>query len=255
MAPRGSPPAEVGDRFQYSFAVDGTLHEAGSMAESTSPFWWLNSGGLLIIQDGAGYTVQGALPDADRWRKAYAASSPEDTDEGAHPQNLFRLISRSSWGDARVEATFRVLRDNRSASPNRNESNGLLLMSRYQDSDDLYYAGLRADGHAVIKKKYRGTYYTLAEGPVFEGAYDRGAGTNLIPHDAALRLRAETANEAGGVRIRLSMRREGEEEWQELLSFLDEGAGGVSPIASPGKIGIRTDFMDVEFKDFLAESL
>ena len=141
----------------YSFNDTGVLRETGSMSESQSPFWWLDSGGKLIIRDGIGMTMHGDAPELDYWRLAYAATNPSDTDGGAHPQNLLRLLSRSVWEDVRIEAHLRIDDDHVSASPNRNGSNGLLLMTRYRDSGTLYYAGLRVDGTAVIKKKENST--------------------------------------------------------------------------------------------------
>jgi len=252
----GTVAASVPSPFTYSFQVAGTLEEAGSSDESTSPYWWLDSGAKLLIEDGVGKTIQGAL-GAEAWRVRYALSSAGDTDGGSRPQNLFRLVSRSEWDSVRVESSFRITGDNWSVSPNRNESNGLLLMSRYKNGDTLYYAGVRVDGHAVIKKKYEGVYYTMAETAVFDGEYENGKETNLLPHNEWLALRSETiTNNDGSVTLRLFMHRENEEMWELLLSARDEGEfGGTPPITGPGHLGIRTDFMDVEFDDFRAERL
>lgn len=243
--------AAVSSPFEYRFKVRGTLYEAGSMEESTSPYWWLNSGGKLIITGSSGMTVQGALPSKDRWHSLYQRANPLDSDLGTHPQNLFRLVSRSTWDDVRLTAYFRVERDNVSDSPNRNASNGLLLMSRYaKDGQSLYYAGVRVDGTAVIKKKKRGAYTTLAQETVFDGAYGGSGSANLIPHGEWIGLRSETETLAdGSVRIRLLMKREGG-TWREILSARD-----ASPVTGPAYVGIRTDFMDVSFRDYAAESL
>lgn len=253
----GVPEAAVpaGAAFAYSFGVPGTLSEAGSDEETTSPYWWLNSGGALLIGTGTGSTMLGAAEEGSRWRAAYDAANPEDTDQGRHPQNLFRLVTRSQWDGVRVAAGFRILADHPSESPNRNESNGLLLMSRYKDGDHLYYAGLRVDGHAVIKKKHGGAYYTMAEKPVYPGRYDREERPNLLPHEAWITLAAETTDEGGAVTIRLFVEEEG--RWKELLSATDDGRayGGTPVISGPGAVGIRTDFMDVEFREFRADPL
>src|SRR5689334_3473255 len=81
--------------FHYSFTANGTLNEAGSLLASTSPYWWLNSGGKLVLQNGIGKTVRGALPEQDYWRIAYSLANPEDTDDGYHPQNIFRLLTKT----------------------------------------------------------------------------------------------------------------------------------------------------------------
>jgi hypothetical protein len=238
--------------FIYSFNSAGTLYESGSAYESSSAYWWLDSGGKLVIKDGVGETVAGDLPSSDRWAQLYAKSNPTDTDAGEHPQNLFRLVTKSEWTSATEQASFRIEKDNLSASTNRNASNGLLLMSRYGDAGQtLYYAGVRVDGTAVIKKKYKGTYYTMAQKQVFQGSYDPAKSPNLIPHGEWIALTSDTETAAdGSVTVTLSMQLPGG-AWTTLLSATDTGKnyGGTPPIAS-GNDGIRTDFMDVSFKDF-----
>ena len=254
----GSAAAAVTSPFVYSFSSDDRLQETSFQARSTSPYWWLNSGAYLALDGGRGMTVQGDLPANDPWRRRYAAANPDDTDQGAHPQNLFRLVTRSSWGDVRVGARFYVARSNFSASPNRNASNGLLLMSRYRDAGEtLYYAGVRVDGTAIIKKKYKGAYYTMAQKKIFPGSYaGQSEDVNLIPLREWIGLRSETTtNEGGTVTVRLYMQREGG-EWEELLKATDTGRNfGPNTITRPGYAGIRTDFMDVSFDAFKAESL
>jgi hypothetical protein len=254
----GSAAAVITSPFFYSFSADGRLQEAGFQARSTSPYWWLNSGAYLMLDGGRGMTVQGDLPAGDPWRKRYAAANPVDTDQGAHPQNLFRLVTRRSWGDVREQAQFYVTKSNFSASPNRNASNGLLLMSRYQDGGQtLYYAGVRVDGTAVIKKKYKGAYYTMAQEKIFPGTYaGEREDANLIPSGEWIGLRSETVtNEGGTVTVRLYMQRAGG-AWEEILRATDTGRNfGPNTITRPGYAGIRTDFMDVKFESFTAENL
>jgi len=244
--------------FTYSFKIDGILREAGSESETTSPYWWVNSGGALLIKDGMGLTLQGAEPKFDSWRLRYVRANADDTDNGYHPQNLFRLISRSPWKNPSIETSFLIVRDNLSTSTNRNESNGLLLMSRYAlDGQTLYYAGVRVDGTAVIKKKYHGTYYTMAQKQVFDGTYDRSTGSNLIPHGEWLTLKSDTVTKAdGSVRIDLYLKRDTDSAWTLLLSASDDGRKyGNTPAILSGFAGIRTDFMDVQFDSFRINSL
>lgn len=243
--------------FTYSFKIDGVLEEAGSMRQTTSPYWWVNSGGRLILKDGTGMTIQGRLSTFDRWRLQYNAANPVDTDDGYHPQNLFRLLSRSKWQNPRVEGELFIVADNLSESPNRNESNGVLFISRYQNEDTLYYAGIRVDGHAVIKKKYRGTYYTMAEQSIFPGSYDPDTSPNLLPHSDWFALRVETITIPEGVLISLFMRDGTEGSWVPLLSAVDDGStyDGTPIIENAGFIGIRTDFMDVQFRTIHIEEL
>lgn len=243
--------AAVASPFIYYFNSIGTLNETGAMLESTSPYWWLNSGGQLLIKDGVGSSIHGSAPVTNLWRTLYAVSNPVDTDQGTHPQNLFRLVTKSKWQNFSQEAQFYIDQNNLSDSPNRNASNGLLLMNRYADSGQtLYYAGIRVDGTAVIKKKYKGTYYTMAQKAVLPGTYSGSKDEkNLLPHNEWVGLKTETnTNSDGSVRVSLYMKRENETSWTRLLEATDKGQyGATPPITASGYAGIRTDFMDVRF--------
>ncbi|MEK7510959.1 MAG: hypothetical protein AAB582_01880 [Patescibacteria group bacterium] len=246
-------PALAAGTFAYDFSVNGTLNEVGALTESTSPYWWVNSGGFLTLTGGVSQTNQGALSATNVWRLAYLAANPTDTDNGYHPQNLFRLVTKGTWRSASVVSDFYIVRDNWSDSSNRNASNGLLLMNRYaDDGQTLYYAGVRVDGNAVIKKKYRGTYYTMAQKKVFPGTYEAGEQSNLIPHSEWLSLKSDTVTKANGsVRIDLYMKRAGDTSWTLLVSGIDDGAKyGGTPVIADGHAGIRTDFMDMKFDRF-----
>ena len=248
-----SSPAE----FFYVFNVPETFEESDSLVDSPSKYWWLDSGAKLISTGEYGETIQGALPSNDPWRIKYADSNPVDTDKGEHPQNLFRLVTKSNWNDVREEVFFRIMADDLSASPNRNESNGILLMSHYQDhGGTLYYAGLRVDGTAVIKKKYNGIYYTMAHTPILPGSYSHDSHPNLLPHQQWIGLRTETVtSNDGSVTIRLYMGAAAG-DWILVLSAVDNGVQYANtPAIPPGLIGIRTDFMDVQFQNFHAETI
>jgi hypothetical protein len=250
-----TPAAPVASPFYYGFDVNGVLEEAPSTGASASPYWWLNSGGRFHL-DGQGATIQGSLPAGDHWRLLYAARNPLDTDNGHHPQNLFRLITRSRWGSARQQVYFWIRRDNLSASPNRNGSNGLFLINRYQDEDNLYYAGIRVDGAAVIKKKIGGVYHTMAYQRVFTGpAYNRASNPNLLPKNVWVGLTAEVLNQSDGtVRIRFHVN-PGGDAWNLVFDVIDDGVRFGPPLRQSGYGGLRTDFMDVEVEHYLMRSL
>lgn len=242
-----SAPANVSSPYYYSFNTAGVLHETGNMDASSSPYWWLNSGAKLSISDGTGKTVQSELPPNYFWRLTYLNSNPLDTDEGYHPQNIFRLLTRSRWGNSQESAYFKIIRDQLSSSSNRAAHNGLLLMSRYQNSNNLYYVGIRVDGKAIIKKKLNGNYYTLAYSQVFPGNYNRESNPNLLPKNLWIGLRSRVVNNAdGSVSIKLYMDQNRTGNWVLVLETTDIN----SPILNEGYGGIRTDFMDVEFDDF-----
>lgn len=240
-----------------SFEEDNILHETGKMNDTQNPYWWLNSGGLFFSRNGIAQTIQGELEESNFWRTLYAKNNQRDTDNGYHPQNIFRLVTRGEWNNLQQEASFRITKDNLSTSSYRNDSNGLLFFNRYQDGNNLYYTGIRVDGYAVIKKKIKGTYFTMAYTKIFDGKYDREKSPNLLPHNVWLNLRSEVKNEAdGSVSIKLFLDKNRSGDWQMIAEAKDDGKrfGGAS-IKDAGYAGIRTDFMDVEFDDYKIEEL
>jgi hypothetical protein len=244
----------VSSPFLYTFNAAGVVHETGSMNESSSPYFWLNSGAKLIIKDGIGSTVLGALSSKDRWYTMYNKSSSVDTDGGKYPQNLFRLVTRSKWDNNAQEIKFNIASVNLTNTPNRDGYSGILLMSRYLDGDNLYYAGIRMDGKAIIKKKYKGTYYTLATKQVFSGTYNKTSNPNLIPEDKWMRLKSAVKTQSdGSVDITLSLDR-GNGVYETILSAKDTKANGGGTINTEGYVGVRTDYMDVLFDNYRIES-
>ncbi len=237
--------------YNYTFSQDGTLHEAGTIDESSSPYWWVNSGAYLKVANGSGATVMGELPALASWRTLYAKNNPIDTDNGYHPQNIFRLLTRTKLQDVTESAYFKIEKTNLSSSTNRNASNGLLLFSRYVDGNNLYYLGVRVDGIAVIKKKRNGTYSTLAQKKVFPGVWNVNTNPNLLPPKTWIGIKAVTKNEGNGVRLTLYTDVKKTGIWTEVLSVFDDGvASGSSAVTAAGYGGMRTDFMDVSFDDY-----
>lgn len=248
--------AAVGSTFYFTFKVDGILDEAGRMDDSSSPYWWLNSGGRFMLSSSTGKTAHGELPQYSKWRIAYAAANPADTDNGYHPQNIFRLVTRSKWQNFSQEVYFQSAKLNMSSSTNRNASNGVLLFNRYQNGNNLYYAGVRVDGTAVIKKKINGMYYTMAQRPFYNkgSPYNRDTNPNFIPMKKWIGLKSEIkTNLDTTVSIKLFIDREKMGNWVLAAEAIDDGRSyGGAVISNEGFAGIRTDFMDVEFDDYRA---
>jgi hypothetical protein len=246
--------AVVKSPFYYKFNGNSVLDETGKMDDSSSPYWWLNSGGQFYLKDGIGKTIQGELPALNKWRIAYAVSNPIDTDDGYHPQNIFRLVTRSKWQNFQQEVYFKIIKINMSASPNRNASNGVLLFNRYQNGNNLYYTGIRVDGTAVIKKKINGTYYTLDQKPFYysDVPYNRDINPNLIPGQKWIGLRSEIkTNSDNTVSIKIFIDKDKTGNWILAAEAEDDGKSyGGAAILNEGYAGIRTDFMDVEFDDY-----
>jgi len=238
--------------FNDPFSVDKRVEETGSMSESKDMNWWVNSGGYFDAISSRAYTARGDLPPGSYWQKAYATSTPTDTDGGLHPQNIFRLLTRTKWQNFSQHAYFQVLKDNLSLSSNRNASNGLLLFNRYQDGDNLYYTGVRVDGALVIKKKVRGTYTTLGYKKYFAGTYNKTTNPNLLPKFKWIGVKSEVTNLADGknnIKLYLDV------GWTGVWSLVLEATDSEPSLNSAGYGGIRTDFMDVEFDGFLISSL
>jgi len=240
--------------FYDQFNQNMRLEEAGRMEKSQSKDWWVNSGAWMIVENGVGSTLIGDEPKGSKWQLAFAKNDPDETDNGIHPQNIFRLITRTKWQNLSQQAYFKVITDHLSNSLHRRESNGLLFLNRYQDGDNLYYTGIRVDGFVTIKKKIRGAYYTLAQSKVLDGNYDRINNPTLLPHNKWIGLKTEVINTGEGVNINVYLDSEKSGTWKLALQADDKkGLYGGDPILQPGFGGIRTDFMDVQFEDYLIE--
>lgn len=249
-------PAYIPETFIYSFNEDGDVIESNRMEESTSPYWWVSSGGMMQIRNGVGQTIQGSLPSSDWLNVIYSRSNPIDSDNGQHPQNTFRAVLGKKWQDFRQEIYFKINANHFTDSPNRNESNGLLLFNRYQDKDNLYYAGIRVDGTAVIKKKIGGIYYTLDQQSFINGKYDKDNNPSLLPLDRWLGVRSEVVSTSQGyslIKLFIDIGKTG--TWKLVAQATDRGEDYGPIIKSDGYIGIRTDFMDVSFDDYKIEDL
>lgn len=244
--------------FHYRFSVTDVLEESGSMQHSSSPYFWLNSGGQLILKGGKGHTVQGKLPTNSHWQAMYDKANPLDTDNGHYPQNLFRLVTKRTWNNVTQDLRFSLNALHETDTPNRDDYSGILLMSRYFDGNNLYYAGIRMDGSAVIKKKQNGTYHTLASSQVFGSAslFNKQENPNLLPLKKWMRLRSKTETlESGSVRISLYLDESDRGSWKKILEVVDAtGDKDGAPLTGSSHTGIRTDYLDVSFDDYRIEN-
>ena len=239
--------------FLEDFNTTYSVKEADKLEDRTSPGWWLGSGAYFYSSNGVGSTLAGSLAKDDPLRKEFSISNPVDTDDGYHPQNIFRLVlTRGKWLNFRQEADFRIVGHNFSSSPNRNASNGLFFFNRYQDEFNLYYTGIRVDGAAVIKKKINGTYYDLSYKQIYKGLYDHETNPNLIPENKWIGLRSEIqTNPDNTVSIKLFIDKDNSGNWVLATEAKDDGKKhGGKAILDEGYTGFRTDFMDVEFDNY-----
>lgn len=240
--------------FADAFDINGILEETGNMSKSANPDWWLNSGALLAFENGVAKTIQGELPKDSPWQINYSHSNPDSTDQGYHPQNIFRLLTRTKWKNYAQQAYYKITNYNVSASQHRDMSNAFLLFDHYQDGNNLYYAGIRVDGDAVIKKKINGVYYTIAEKKFFSSdPYNRELNPILIPQNTWIGLKTEVkTNPDNTVFIGLYVDNGRTGAWSLLLEAIDDGKSyGGAAITEAGYGGIRTDFMDVELDEYM----
>lgn len=246
-----------------------TLHET-NLAGAYAPIWWLNSGAYMLF-DGAGgaATVQGVLgvdtPDLDTtaptgsWHGAYLAANPSDTDNGDHPQNIFRAVTRANIG-ATQELWLTLNKYNVSASANRDGTNGIHLIGRYQDDDNLYVCGIRTDGNITCKKKRAGTYttFTTSLGAAnndkqhYSGTYDINNNPNLLPIGRRIGIRFSCLTVGPNVLLTFRLYDPiltGVDDWKLIMSITDNGSegGAVWPV---GKAEIRSDFFDTTFHSY-----
>jgi len=238
------------EKFTESFSRNYKIEETASMEKSRNKDWWLSSGAYFFSRDGIGKTLTGDLSPSNKWFIEYKRNNSIDTDFGTRPQNIFRLVNRNVWHNSRQSVYARIVSYDLSESPNRNVSNGILLFNRYLDSDNLYYTGIRVDGYAVIKKKIRGEYITLAETPLADDLlpYDRETAPNQLPINKWIGVMGEVTTSGEKVSIKLYVDADGTGNWKLAAESVDDGMGG--PILESGHGGIRTDFMDVEFRDY-----
>ncbi|MCK5061426.1 hypothetical protein KAR28_02660 [Candidatus Parcubacteria bacterium] len=239
--------------FSDSFDADLILEETRKMNDSEGLYWWVNSGAYFIQENGVGKTLQGELRQDSEWQIKYKDHNVNETDDGFHPQNIFRLVTRSKWLDYTQEVEYKINKYHLSKDEHRSASNGLLLFNRYQDGDNLYYTGIRVDGAAVIKKKYKGEYYTMDYKTIIvDSKYDRETNPNLLPIEEWVSVRSEVKNiNDKRVEIKLYVKLPNDVDWNLVLEAIDDGqAFGGAAITSEGFAGVRTDFMDVEFDNF-----
>lgn len=241
------------DRHIAPIPTERILEESSSMDKSNDKNWWLNSGARVYINGNILKTLQGNLVEGDYWQSKYKNYNAEETDNGFHPQNIFRLVTKGKYNDPVQSMYFKINNYILSQDIHRAASNGVLFFNRYQDGDNLYYVGLRVDGQAVIKKKTNGIYYTMAYKPVyFDTIYNRESNPNLIPANTWIGIKSEISNmDNQNVLIKLFIDRTNSGNWELITEAIDDGNkyGGKS-ITGSGYAGIRSDFMDVEFEEY-----
>src|SRR6185369_138026 len=81
------------------------------------------------------------------------------------------LFNRTPIQNVSAQLYVMRVKDNLSNVANQHPYNGNSVLARYVDVNNYYYAGIRADGYAVIKKKTNGAYQTLVQKKILAGTY------------------------------------------------------------------------------------
>ncbi len=157
---------------------------------------------------------------------------------------VFRLVTtdRYKYGDVAVTVGGTINEFRNSDQTPEVDWDGVHLFLRYKSQFSLYYASVaRRDGKVVIKKKCEGgtsnggTYYDLAS-----GAVPRTVGTEFT-------ATAGVEDTPEGPKVWL-------ETGGERIEGIDTGVG-CAQIASPGKVGIRADNVDLTVSHYAVEQV
>jgi 3-keto-disaccharide hydrolase len=196
-----------------------------------SPEWEMTSGSLFA-RDGFG------------WSGPIDSGTPDRLSRGATDSAVFRLVSRQAFDNYAVRFSFRTLGFTTTPRTPAHAWDGLHLWLRYQSAQKLYFASFaRRDGHVVIGKKYPG-------GSANGGRYEHlstSPTVKLAPH-AWHHLHAAIETTGGTVTIRLLL--DG-----KLVARAVDRDGQDPPIVRPGRVGLRADNAEFEFRRFEVRTL
>lgn len=187
----------------------------------TDPVWRQTSGSLFA--DG-GVAYSGPID----------ATKPDVTSRDTTNSAVFRVVTHNAeLGDVNVALRFRIERYGSTSQTPEHDWDGLHLLMRYADANNLYSLSFaRRDGTVAIKRKAEGpdadaTYATLRQGQLH------------VPVGTWHDLAASARNTAEGVLL---------EVWIDdtrVLRALDTDVDGTA-LWSAGRVGIRGD--NVEFR-------
>lgn len=257
------PSKEFFEKNQKKFLIDNfyinkNYEEVSEEERDFSDRWWINSWGSFYVKDGVWKSIQWKVKEWTKWQIKYKEHNWWlDTDWWFYPQNLFRLISNKKFWNFNQYAYFKINRYMLSNSKNRYESNWFLLFNRYKDSDNLYYAWIRVDGAAVIKKKLKWEYYTLASHKVYNWSYDRNENPNLIPINKWIWVKTEIKDLGSDkVSIELYVDTKNNWKWTLALRVIDDGKSTWwNIIKGEWYTWVRTDFMDFEIDKYYVKEI
>ncbi len=196
-----------------------------------SPQWEMTSGSLFA-HDGTG------------WSGPIDSGEPDRLSRTSTNSAVFRLVSRSAFDDYSVKFSFRLLRFGTTPGNPAHAWDGLHLWLRYQNAQKLYFASFdRRDGHIVIGKKYPG-------GSANGGRYERLSASATAKLAPLVWHRLHAAIETIGDTVTIRLLLDG-----KLVARAVDRDGRDPPIIRPGRVGIRADNTEFEFRSFEVRTL
>jgi hypothetical protein len=186
---------------------------------------WDVTSGSLFARDGTGWT---GVPDR---------AAPDVHSRRANDSAVFRLRSTDAdFGDVSVGFALRLNRLVTTPKTPAQNYDGVHVWLHYQSPNTLYYASVsRRDGQVVLGKKIDGRYVHLALPK--ELRFPRGSWHRVL---------TTIVDQGRSVTIRLLI------DGKLVARAVDEGVGG-PPITAPGRIGLRGDNADFQFRDLVVK--
>lgn len=241
-----------------NFVLDKVYEEVWESSRNFTDRWWVNSGAFFFVKSWTWSTVQWELEAGSKWQVSYSKYGGWlETDWWFHPQNIFRLILNEKFKSFNQEAYFKINRYILSTDVHRRDPNWILLFNRYVDSNNLYYTWIRVDWNAIIKKKLKWNYYTLASKKILDWVYNRDTNPNLLPVNSWIWIKSEIKNlNEKSVIINLYSDLKNDWNWILVLSAIDNvDTSSIDIINESWYAWIRTDFMDVDIDRYYIKEI
>ena len=177
-------------------------------------FWWINEGDMEI-QDRLGHV------QADKFR---ALTQYEIEDNQNYVAQVYFKYNNYDGGGG-------------------TDSIGFLY--NYHDGENKYSTGIRADGYSEIKEKNNGEYSDNHNAKRIYGVSesDDGKSNNEIPSNKWIGLRIVVSQDRGYNNLKIYVNNGN--GWEYTTEWTDD-----EDMMNGGRVGLRTDGYDVEFRDF-----
>lgn len=193
----------------------------GTRGSVVSDDWSITSGSLFA-RNGSG------------WTGPVDATSPNADSSNATDSAVFRLRSRAKdFGNVGVGFDLKVNALTATERTPSREWDGVHVWLHYQNAANLYYVSVsRRDGEIVIGKKANGVYVQLSKRT-----------GEKFPLDRWRHVETTIVADGDNVTIRLLL-------GDELVERVTDGGRRKGPaLIAPGRIGLRGDNADFQFRD------